>query len=266
MRTYSTLALTRKDRVLTITLNRPDALNAVNLEMHDELVDALNFVAGDEQSDIIVMTGAGRAFCAGADIEHLARNAAAPERFDHDVRTAKRIVFAMLDLDKPVICKMNGPAIGLGATLALSCDVIYAAEGAKIGDPHVCMGLVAGDGGVALWAQRIGLGRAKEYLLTGEPMTAKYAEQIGLVNHCVASNQLDDAVVGFCNRLQHGSTNAIRWTKVLLNLELKRVAHSVMDAGIAYESITARSADHREAVKAIQEKRRPVFCWDPTKL
>ncbi|MDY6946188.1 MAG: enoyl-CoA hydratase/isomerase family protein [Pseudomonadota bacterium] len=266
MRTYSTLGLTRRDRVLTITLNRPEELNAVNLQMHDDLADALNFVATDEQSDIVVLTGAGRAFCAGADIEHLVRNAAAPERFDHDVRIAKRIVFAMLDLDKPVICKMNGPAIGLGATLALLCDVIYAAEGAKIGDPHVCMGLVAGDGGAALWAQRIGLGRAKEYLLTGEPITAKYAEQIGLVNHCVAASQLDDAVVGFCNRLQHGSMNAIRWTKVLLNLELKRVAHSVMDAGIAYESITARSADHREAVKAIQEKRRPVFCWDPNKL
>ena len=266
MRTYSTLALTRRDRVLTITLNRPDVLNAINLEMHDELADAFNFIASDEQSDIVVLTGAGRAFCAGADIEHLAHVAAAPERFDHEARIAKRVVFAMLDLDKPLICKMNGPAIGLGATLALLCDVIYAADGAKIGDPHVCMGLVAGDGGAAIWAQRIGLGRAKEFLLTGEPMTASKAEQIGLVNHCVAPSQLDDAVVGFCNRLQHGSMNAIRWTKVLLNLELKRVAHAVMDAGIGYESVTARSADHREAVKAIQEKRRPVFCRDVGKV
>lgn len=265
MRTYSTLTLTRKDRVLTITLNRPDVLNAVNREMHDELADAFNFVATDEQSDIVILTGAGRAFCAGGDMEHLARNAAAPERFDHEARIAKRIVFAMLDLDKPLVCKMNGSAIGLGATLALLCDVIYAADGAKIGDPHVCVGLVAGDGGAAIWAQRVGLGRAKEYLLTGEPMTAKQAEQVGLVNHCVAPSQLDDAVVGFCNRLQHGSMNAIRWTKVLLNLELKRVAHAVMDAGIAYESVTVRSADHREAVKAMQEKRRPVFGRDPNK-
>lgn len=266
VRTYSTLALTRRDRILTITLNRPDVLNAINLEMHDELADAFNFVASDEQSDIIVLTGAGRAFCAGGDVEHLAHVAAAPELFDHEARIAKRVVFSMLDLDKPLICKMNGPALGLGATLALLCDVIYAAEGAKIGDPHVCMGLVAGDGGAAIWAQRIGLGRAKEFLLTGEPMSASKAEQIGLINHCVAPSQLDDAVVGFCNRLQHGSMNAIRWTKVLLNLELKRVAHAVMDAGIGYESITARSADHREAVKAIQEKRRPVFCRDPGKL
>lgn len=266
MRNYSTLALTRRDRVLTITLNRPDVLNAVNPQMHDELADAFNFVATDEQSDIIILTGAGRAFCSGGDIEDLVHTAAAPERFDREARIAKRVVFSMLDLDKPLICKMNGPAIGLGATLALLCDVIYAAEGAKIGDPHVCMGLVAGDGGAAIWAQRIGMGRAKEYLLTGEPMSAKHAEQIGLINHCVAPSQLDDAVLGFCNRLQHGSMNAIRWTKVLLNLELKRVAHAVMDAGIGYESVTARSADHREAVKAIQEKRRPVFCRDSTPL
>jgi enoyl-CoA hydratase len=128
------------------------------------------------------------------------------------------------------------------------------------------VGLVAGDGGAAIWAQRIGLGRAKEYLLTGEPMTAKHAAEIGLINHCVIPAQLDDAVTAFCNRLKHGSMQAIRWTKVLMNLELKRVAVAVMDAGIAYESLTARSADHREAVKAMQEKRRPVFCSDNTKL
>lgn len=266
MRSYGTLALSRKDRVLTITLNRPEVLNAVNLEMHDELADAFNFATADTESDIVVLTGAGRAFCAGGDIEHLARNAAKPELFDHEARIAKRIVFAMLDLDKPLVCRMNGHAIGLGATLALLCDVVYAIEGSKIGDPHVCVGLVAGDGGAAIWAQRIGLGRAKEFLLTGEPLTAKQAEQIGLINHCVSPSQLDDAVLAFCNRLKHGSTNAIRWTKVLMNLELKRVALAVMDAGIAYESLTARSEDHREAVKAMQEKRRPVFCRDNTKL
>src|SRR5690349_19487147 len=114
MRSYSTLKLTHKDRVLTIALNRPDVLNAVNLEMHDELADAFNFAAIDTESDIVVLTGTGRAFCAGGDIEHLAKNAAKPELFDHEARIAKRIVFAMLDLDKPLVCRMNGHAIGLG--------------------------------------------------------------------------------------------------------------------------------------------------------
>ena len=256
---YTTIALARKGRLLTITLNRPDTLNAVNREMHEELADVFNFAARDTHSDVVVLTGAGRAFSAGGDLEHIARNAANPDLFDEEVRVAKRIVFAMLDLDKPLVCRMNGHAVGLGATLALLCDVIFAAENAKIGDPHVALGLVAGDGGAALWPQRIGFGRAKEYLLTGELLTAKKAEEIGLLNHCLPATELDGAVDAFCERLLNGSRNAIRWTKVLVNLELKRVATAVMDAGIAYEAVTARSADHREGVKALQEKRKPKF-------
>lgn len=259
LRNYKTIALARKDRLLTITLNRPDLLNAVNLEMHQELADVFNFATADDHSDVIVLTGAGRAFSAGGDLDHISRNAANPELFDNEVRLAKRIVFSILDLDKPLICRMNGHAVGLGATLALLSDVIFAAEGAKIGDPHVALGLVAGDGGAAIWPQRIGLGRAKEYLMTGELLTAKKAEEIGLINHCVPAAELDSAVDAFCQRLLNGSRNAIRWTKVLLNLELKRVATAVMDAGIAYEAVSVRSADHREGVQALKEKRKPKF-------
>jgi len=256
---YITIALTRNERLLTITLNQPDSYNAVNLRMHEELAEVFTFAAMDEHSDVVVLTGAGKAFSAGGDLEHLATNAANPELFDNEVRLAKRIVFAMLDLDKPLICRLNGHAVGLGATLALLCDVIFAAETAKIGDPHVNLGLVAGDGGAAIWPQRIGFGRAKEYLLTGELLTAQKAEDIGLINHCLPLDELDAAVEAFCERLLQGSTNAIRWTKVLINLELKRVATAVIDAGIAYEAVSVRSADHREGVKALQEKRKPVF-------
>jgi enoyl-CoA hydratase/carnithine racemase len=256
---YDTIALTRNERLLTITLNLPDSSNAINLRMHEELAEVFVFAAMDEHSDVVVLTGAGKAFSAGGDLDHIATNAATPELFDNEVRLAKRIVFAMLDLDKPLICRLNGHAVGLGATLALLCDVIFAAETAKIGDPHVNLGLVAGDGGAAIWPQRIGFGRAKEYLLTGELLTAQKAEEIGLINHCLPADELDAAVESFCERLLQGSTNAIRWTKVLINLELKRVANAVMDAGIAYEAVSVRSADHREGVKALQEKRKPVF-------
>jgi len=259
VRSYETIVLTRKERLLTITLNRPESLNAVNLQMHEELADVFSFAASDTHSDVILLTGAGRAFSAGGDLDHIANNAAHPQLFDREVRVAKRIVFAMLDLDKPVVCRMNGHAIGLGATLALLSDVIFAAETAKIGDPHVALGLVAGDGGAVIWAQRIGLGRAKEYLLTGELLTARKAEDIGLINHCVPASELDAAVDAFCNRLLAGASQAIRCTKILTNLELKRVATAVMDAGIAYEAVSVRTADHREGVKALREKRKPVF-------
>jgi enoyl-CoA hydratase len=253
---FDTIALARRGRLLTITLNRPDALNAVDDRMHDDLIAVFSFVAKDDDSDVIVLTGAGRAFSAGGDLAHLADMASCPELFDVDALRAKRIVYAILDLEKPLICRLNGPAVGLGATLALLCDVVFAADHAKIGDPHVSIGLVAGDGGAIVWPQRIGLARAKEYLLTGELIPAKAAEVMGLINHCVPAAELDQAVNAFCQRLLDGSTNAIRWTKVLLNLELKRVAHAVMDAGIAYEAVTVRSADYRQAVDALRNKRK----------
>src|ERR1700740_1629393 len=172
---FSTLLLERRGRLLVLTFNRPEALNAVNLELHDELPEALAFAGRDPESDVVLLTGAGRAFSAGGDIAHMERNAASPHLFDHEARQAKRIVTALLDIEKPVVCRMNGHAGGLGASIALLCDIVVAAEGAKIGDPHVGIGLVAGDGGALVWAQRIGLARAKEYLLTGELLSATRA-------------------------------------------------------------------------------------------
>jgi enoyl-CoA hydratase len=255
----NTIAMEREGRLLRITLNRPDAMNAVNLQLHDDLVEALWFAQGDPESDVIVLTGAGRAFSAGGDLDHIEHNARNPHLFDHEARIAKRIVATLLDIDKPVICRMNGHAVGLGATLALLCDVIFAAKGAKIGDPHVGLGLVAGDGGAVIWAQRIGLTRAKEYLLTGELLTTEKAAEIGLVNHCVPAEDLDARVDAFCEKLLSGAMAAIRATKVLTNLELKRLATALMDAGIAYESVSVRSADHLEGIAALREKRPPRF-------
>jgi enoyl-CoA hydratase len=256
---YETMALTRKGRLLTITLTRPEVLNAVNLKLHEELAEVFVFALGDPDSDVVLLTGSGKAFSAGGDINHISNNANNPDLFDEEVRLAKRIAFSMLDLDKPLICKMNGHAVGLGATVALFCDIIYASEKARIGDPHVLVGLVAGDGGAAIWPQRIGLCRAKEFLLTGDLITAKRAEEIGLINHCLPEAELDAAVDALCEKLLNGAQKAIRSTKILLNLELKRIAHAIMDTGLAYEALSVRSSDHREAVQAMIEKRPPVF-------
>ncbi len=249
-----TILIERRGRMLVITLNRPDSMNAINLELHDDLVEALWFAQCDAGSDLIQITGAGPAFSAGGDIDHLARNAAEPWRFDHEARVAKRIVFTMLDIDKPVICRMNGHAVGLGATIALLCDVVFAAETAKIGDPHVAVGLVAGDGGAVVWAQRIGMARAKEYLFSAELLGARKAAEIGLINHALPLEELDAAVDAYCNKLLATSPLALRGTKILTNLELKRLAAAVMDAGIAYESLSVRSPEHRAAVEAMQAR------------
>lgn len=256
---FGSIKLERSGRLLEVMFNRPDRLNAFDLELHDELPEALAFAAADPGSDVVLLTGAGRAFSAGGDIAHMENNALNPHLFDHEARQAKRIIFTLLDIEKPIICRMNGHAVGLGATIALLCDVIFAADTAKVGDPHVGIGLVAGDGGAIVWAQRIGLARAKEYLLTGELISAAKAAEIGLINHCVPADELDAVVDAFCQRLLAGAQNAIRWTKLLTNMELKRIAGAVMEAGIAYESLSVRSADHREGIAALKEKRAPRF-------
>jgi enoyl-CoA hydratase len=251
---YGTLLLERRGRLLTITLNRPEVLNAFAAAMHIEIIEALRFAATDPESDVIVLTGAGRAFSAGGDLDRMEECIADPAEFDREAADAKRVVFTLLDIEKPVIAKVNGHAVGLGATIALLCDVIFAADSAKIGDPHVKVGLVAGDGGAVIWPQLIGFARAKEYLMTGALIPARKAAEIGLINHAVPDAELAERVDAFCDQLIGGATQAIRWTKTTINMELKRIAHALMDAGIAYESVTVRSEEHRNAVAAMKKQ------------
>ncbi|MDO6441431.1 enoyl-CoA hydratase/isomerase family protein [Marinobacter sp. 2_MG-2023] len=256
---YESLTLCRSGRLLTITLNQPETLNAVGEVMHEELANVFYDAAVDPHSDVIVLTGAGRAFSAGGDVDLFEEMIQSPEVFEKIGYEAKRIVYSILDCEKPIIAKVNGHATGLGATIALLSDVIFASERAKIGDPHVRMGFVAGDGGAGLWPQLIGFARAKEYLLTGDLMTAQQAAQIGLINYAVPEGELDEAVEKFADRMLSGATKAIRWTKTAVNIELKRVLHSTMDASVAMEALSNITLDHKEAVQAFKEKREPLF-------
>jgi enoyl-CoA hydratase len=256
---YRTLRFARHARILTIVLDDPARLNAVSPEMHEELGTVFRDAAADPDSDIVVLTGAGRAFSAGGDIAQMQKVIDDPALFRAGMATAKQIVFSLLDLEKPIVAKINGHAVGLGATLALFCDVSFMADGARIGDPHVAVGLVAGDGGAVIWPQLIGFARAKELLMTGTLLDAARAAAIGLVNHCVPAAELDSAVDAFCDKLAAGALQAIRWTKATINLELKRIAHALMDPGLATEALSAASRDHAEAVAAFREKRPPKF-------
>ncbi len=251
---FESIALTRDGRLLALTLNRPDALNAFDQQMHDELPEALDFARQDPDSDVIVLTGAGRAFSAGGDFDHIARNAAEPERFDHELEMARRIVVTLLETEKPLICRMNGHAVGLGATIALLCDVIYASDRARIGDPHVAIGLAAGDGGALVWPSRIGLTRAKEFLLTGELLRAGEAADIGLINKALPTEELDAAVAGLAERLLAMPQLALRKTKALTNIELRRQVDTVLQQGLEWEKETVRSAEHRAAIEALRSK------------
>ncbi|MDB5921058.1 MAG: enoyl-CoA hydratase [Massilia sp.] len=257
--TYNTILFECNDRILTVTLNRPDKLNAVGEEMHEELARLFTDIANDPDVDIVVLTGAGRAFCSGGDIDWMQKMIDHPGQFEKTAREGKQIVFSMLDCEKPIIAKLNGHATGLGATIALFCDVIFASEKTKIGDPHVSVGFVAGDGGAVIWPQLIGYAKAKEYLMTGQLMSAATAEKCGLINHVVAPEELDQAVASFAAGLSKGAIKAIKWTKMSVNIGLKQLAHSIMDTSIAYEALSNVTKDHQEAVNAFREKREPVF-------
>lgn len=255
---YECLAFELTDRVMTVYLNRPEKLNVFTLDMEREICQFLHDGAIDKDFDIVVLTGKGKAFSAGGDIQNwMLANVKDPGSVEPTL--SKRLVFSMLDFPKPIIAKINGPAIGLGATTALYCDVIFAAEHAKIADPHVLVGLSAGDGGAIIWPQLIGYAKAREYLMTGEFIPAPKAEQIGLINHCVPAEELDAAVDAFVKKLQGGAMKAIVATKLTVNLGLKQIASAVMDASIAYEILTVHSKDHAEGVYAFMEGRPPKF-------
>lgn len=256
---YETITFERHGRVLEVTLNRPDKLNATDAVMHEELARVFVDCSNDPDSDVIILTGAGRAFSAGGDIGWMQHMIDDPSAFEKTAREGKQIVLSLLDCEKPVIAKLNGHATGLGATIALLCDVIFAAETAKIGDPHVSVGFVAGDGGALIWPQLIGYAKAREFLLTGDLLTAAEAERLGLINRVVAREELDAAVKAFADKLAAGATKAIRWTKMSVNIPLRQLAESMMNATLAYEALSNMTRDHQEAVTAFSEKRAPNF-------
>jgi len=252
---YETLRFSHQARVLTITIDGPGPVNAVNERMHEELARVFTDAQRDPDSDIVVLTGAGRAFCAGGDMDWFDDMIADQANFRNIAFDAKRIVTSLLDLEKPLICRLNGAAAGLGASIALLCDVIIADDKAVIGDPHVKVGLVAGDGGAVIWAQQIGFARAKEFLMTGELLSAPRAAELGLINYAVPREALDDKVGELIAKISGNPRWAVRWTKTVANIPLKELAVKVMDAAVGYEAASNTLADRVEAVQAFRERR-----------
>jgi enoyl-CoA hydratase len=259
---FTTIATTVEDRILTVRLNRPDRLNALNAVMHRELRSLFGRIEADDEVDVVVFTGAGKAFCVGADFDQMEENLARggyPDGHPSLLGEAAAMARNILSVRQPMIAAVNGDAIGLGATLALFCDITFMADTARIGDPHVKAGIVAGDGGPVLWPMLVGMNRAKEYLLTGDLLTAAEADRIGLVNHVVAAADLDEAAMKTARKLAAGPQIAIRFNKRLVNKELEEKVVKLYDLSLALEAITFETADHREAVRAFLDKRRPVF-------
>jgi enoyl-CoA hydratase len=258
-RRFEALRVERRGAVLEVAIAHPRSeLNAVDALLHEELTALFRGLRRERAARAVLLTGSGRAFCAGGDFGWFPELRGL-ERLEPLRSDAKQLIWDLLDVEVPIVAALNGPAVGLGASIALLCDVIFMADTASIADPHVRVGIVAGDGGVAIWPLVLGPARAKELLLTGDPVDAARAERWGLVNHVVAAPQLLAEARAFAERLAAGAPLALRYTKLAVNKWIKDVANVAFDTSTALEIVTFQSEDHREALAAIREKRKPDF-------
>src|SRR6058998_4068499 len=248
----------RPNGVLLITLNRPEVLNATNDRLHWELTQIWLTIDRDKDTRVAVVTGAGRAFSAGGDMDMVERNATDPRRLANTIREASDIVYNMINLDKPVISAINGVAVGAGLVVALMADISIIAETARLTDGHTRLGVAAGDHAAILWPLLCGMAKARYYLLTSDFLDGKEAERIGLVSLCVPAEQVLPRALDVADRLARGAQQAIRWTKRSLNNWLRQ-AGPIFDQSIALEMLTFMSEDVREGLAAIREKRPPAF-------
>jgi enoyl-CoA hydratase len=255
----SAVRLERDGPVLRVTIDRPgDPLNAVDGVLHEDLTSLFARLRREREARAVLLTGAGRAFSAGGDLAWFPQ-LQGPGELTNLRLDARQLIWDLLDVHLPVVCALNGHAVGLGASIALLCDVIVMAESATLADPHVRVGIAAGDGGTVAWPLAVGPARAKQYLMTGDPVPAVEAERLGLVNEVVADAELDDRATAWAHRLAAGAPLAVQYTKAAVNNWVKQTAAASFDLACALEIETFHSEDHQEALAAWAERREPRF-------
>jgi enoyl-CoA hydratase len=256
---YSNLKIEQEGSILTVTINRPETRNAINPGLHEEFSRIFTDIDADESVDVVILSGSGGAFCAGGDLNWLLEMHGNVAATALGIKRDRKIQNTLLDLEKPIIAKVDGPAIGLGCSLALYCDFVFASERSVFADPHVSIGLVAGDGGAVMWPQLIGYARARRYLLTGESIPAGEAAAIGLITGVLPEAELDEKVAKLAAKLAKGATHSIKYTKAAINAGLKVNANAVIDRAAAFENVTQLLDDHRIALEAFQRREKPQF-------
>jgi enoyl-CoA hydratase len=233
-------------------------MNATDERLHSELAYVWRDVAQDEETKVAVVTGAGRAFSAGGDLEMIQRMAGDYRRVAAMATEAADLVLGMLDCSKPIVSAINGTAVGAGLAVALMADISIIGRDVRLTDGHLRLGVVAGDHAAILWPLLCGMAKAKYYLLTADFIDGAEAERIGLVSRCVERDAVLSTALELATRLASGPQDAARWTKRTLNHWL-RAAIPAFDASVAYEMLTFLGDDVREGAQAINERRGPRF-------
>lgn len=254
---YETILVERRDRVATMTINRPEKRNALNIQTRAEGAAILDELRADDAVGVVVLTGAGdKAFIAGADIAEFAERTAIQQR---EVMLDRSLFNAIDSFPKPIIAMVNGYCLGGGCEVALACDLRIASDRASFGQPEINLGIIPGGGGTQRLTRLVGEGKALELILTGEIITAETALAIGLVNHVVPADQLETKTMEIANRIAEKSPIALRLAKEAVRL----ASRSNLDEGLRREvdlfALCFSSEDKTEGVKAFLEKRKPEF-------
>lgn len=244
--------------ILFITINRPEMLNATDARLHWELSRVWLDIGDDPDTRVVVITGAGRAFSAGGDLDMIETFQGNIEVIAGVMKEASDIVYNIANLDKPVISAINGVAVGAGLAVALMADISIMAEDARITDGHIRLGVGAGDHAAIIWPLLCGMAKAKYYLLTADFLDGKEAERIGLVSLCAPRDQVLPKAMEVATKLATGPQLAVRWTKRSLNHWIRQ-AGPIFDHSLALEMLGFFTQDMREGLQAVKEKRPPVF-------
>jgi len=257
---YQTLIVEKTGAVATITMHRPEARNALDITMRQELLLALDEIERDEGARVLVLTGAGGNFCAGGDVKAMRDGtytaATARERVD----MLNRFIVRFVAFPRPTIAMVDGFAVGAGCNLALCCDLVVASERARFGEVFAKIGLVPDGGGTYLLSRVVGLARAKELIFTADIIDAAEALRLGMVNRVVPSADLQTATRALAEKIAAGPPLALRMAKDLVN---RAAASSDLETALNLEALSQgvaiTSDDHREGVAAFFEKRPPRF-------
>ncbi|MEU4316868.1 enoyl-CoA hydratase/isomerase family protein [Nocardia sp. NPDC024068] len=250
------LTVTAEGPLRTVTINRPDELNAVNADLHRALAQVWRQLAADTEARVVILTGAGRAFSAGGDLDWITSFLDDPVARDESIREGAEIIEELLRFPLPVIAAVNGPAVGLGASIAILSDIVLISDRAHLADPHVAVGLVAGDGGAAFWPLLTPILRSREYLYTGDRIDAATAVELGLATRMVPADELAEAARTLAGRLATQPQGALSSTKRVVNMYLSQALAGPLQAGFAAEVVTMQSDEHRDRLHALRDRAR----------
>ena len=256
---YQTLKWARKDGVAAITLSRPEKLNAISPAMISDLLRAIDEIGRDDAVRAVLLTGEGKAFSAGGDLESLLSQPSGPVETLAMSQQGADLITGIRTMPKPWVAAVNGPAIGAGCNLALACDIILAAESAKFSLAFISLGLHPDTGGVYLLSRLVGTARACELIFTGKTIDAREAEHIGLINRVVPASELEKEARGLATALAHGPSKAIGMAKRTIYEAVTMDMATVLEAEARAAALTMSTEDAREGIRAILERRKPVF-------